>query len=103
MKFEKFAKETTIQAKIIDDQPEYAWIEAELVDENGVRCMTSQKQIQFDSTGDGYLVVNMGTSYASQKVQAYNGRALIKLMKKGKEIFISIASDNLETIIVHVN
>lgn len=98
----KFGKETTIQAKIIEDQPEYAWIEAELVDENGVRCLTSQKQIRFDSTGDGHLVVNMGTSNASQKVQAYNGRALIKLIKKGKENFVSIASDDLETIFVNV-
>ena len=98
-----FGKEASIQATIVEATPEYAWIEAELIDENGVRCLTSSKVLQFNSLGDSSLVVNMGTSVASGKVQAYNGRALIKLIKKGTRNIVSIKSEGLETAFIEIN
>ena len=87
---------------MVEDTPEYAWIEAELVDKMGIRCLLSAKVLNFDSLGDGYLVVNMGTSDASKKVQVYNGRALIRLIKKGEKNIVSVQSDGLETAFIEV-
>lgn len=95
-----FGKEAKISAKIIESTDEYAWLEAELQDETGVPCLTSAKYIYFNSIGNGYLIENMGTSTASKKVQAYNGRARIKLMKKGAKNIVSVKSDGLKTVFI---
>lgn len=98
-----FGKETKISAKIIEENDDYAWIEAELQDEYGTPCLTSTKYIYFDHVGDGKLIENMGTSTASKKVQAYNGRARIKLIKNNHKNIVSIKSDNLKTEFLEIN
>lgn len=97
-----FGKEAKIVARIIESTDDYAWIEAELQDEKGVQCLTSASYIYFDSIGDGHLVKNMGTSTASSKVQAQNGKAKIKLMKNGSKNIVSVSSDGLETKFVEL-
>lgn len=97
-----FGKEANIVTRIIESNDQYAWIEAELQDENGVQCLMSENYIYFDSVGDGHLVKNMGTSTASSKVQAQNGKAKIKLIKNGATNIVSIASDGLQTQFVEV-
>ncbi|MDL2212457.1 DUF4982 domain-containing protein [Bacteroides sp. OttesenSCG-928-E20] len=59
-------------------------ITAELLDANGIRCLDSRDYIEFDIAGNARLVDNQGTSTGSRKVQAYNGRACIKIVKKEK-------------------
>lgn len=59
-------------------------ITAELLDANGIRCLDSQEYIEFDIAGDAKMIDNQGTSTGSRKVQAYNGRACIKIAKKEK-------------------
>ncbi|NLC27223.1 MAG: DUF4982 domain-containing protein, partial [Campylobacteraceae bacterium] len=98
----KFGEEANIKLKITEETSEYAWIEAEFTDKNGVRCLTSSKVLNFNSIGDGHLVVNMGTSDASKKVQAYNGRALIKLIKAGKKNIVTASADGLETAFIEI-
>lgn len=98
----KFGEEANINLKIVEETPEFAWIEAELIDKNGVRCLTSSKVIRFNSLGDGNLVENMGTSDASKKVQAYNGRAVIKLIKKGELNIVAASADGLKTAFIEV-
>lgn len=97
-----FGEAANIVAKVIESNHEYAWIEAELQDDNGVQCLDSSNYIYFKSIGDGQLIENMGTSTGSNKVQAYNGKAKIKLIKNGATNFISISSDGLETKFVEV-
>lgn len=58
-------------------------IEAQLVDAGGVRCLDSRKVIEFQVNGDGQLIQNQGTSTGSRKVQAYNGRACIRVVASG--------------------
>ncbi len=55
---------------------------AELLDRDGVRCLDSGDYLEFEVAGNGKLVDNQGISTGSRKVQAYNGRAYIKLTKK---------------------
>jgi Beta-galactosidase/beta-glucuronidase len=54
-------------------------IQAKIVDVNNVPCLDAKNWIYFDATGDGDLIVDQGTSTGSKKIQAYNGRALIRL------------------------
>lgn len=58
-------------------------IEAQLVDARGVRCLDSRKGIEFQVNGEGQLIQNQGTSTGSRKVQAYNGRACIRVVAPG--------------------
>lgn len=58
-------------------------IEAQLVDARGVRCLDSRKVIEFQVNGEGQLIQNQGTSTGSRKVQAYNGRACIRVVAPG--------------------
>ena len=44
----------------------------------------------------------MGTSDASKKVQAYNGRALIKLIKKGDKNIVTVQSEGIETAFLEI-
>ena len=97
-----FGKEAQLKASIIENTSDYVWIEAELQDENGVVCLTSREYINFESIGDGNLVINQGTSTGSKKVQAYNGRARIKLLKNGGENRVAIKSDGLKTVFLTV-
>ncbi|MFV0346533.1 MAG: DUF4982 domain-containing protein, partial [Bacteroidales bacterium] len=97
-----FGEEAQIKARVISENAESAWIEVELQDEKGIVCLESRKYVEFASIGDGYLIVNKGTSTASKKVQVYNGRARVQLKKNGKENFISIKSEGLETVFVDV-
>jgi len=97
-----FGKEAKIEARIIESTPEYAWVEAEFQDDKGVVCLDSREYFRFESVGDGKLVVNQGTSTGSKTVQAYNGRARIKLLKNGGENIVAIQSEGLKTVFVTV-
>ena len=58
-------------------------IKVQIKDEKGIRCLDSQKEIEFQLLGEGKLIQNMGTSTGSRKIQASNGRASIKAIVKG--------------------
>jgi len=97
-----FGKEAQIKVRIIESTPEYAWIEAEFQDEKGVVCLNSREYFRFESAGDGILVVNQGTSTGSKLVQAYNGRARIKMLKNGGETIVAVKSEGLKTTFITV-
>ena len=62
-------------------------LEAQVEDENNLKCLDYADFIYFDAIGDAELIVNQGTSTGSRKIQASNGRARIKLRlpNDGKE------------------
>lgn len=62
----------------------YTMVEVQLTDAKGVPCLDAVNYIEFGLAGDGQLIENQGTSTGSRKVQAYNGRAAIRV-DKGKE------------------
>ena len=52
--------------------------------------------------GDGTLIQNQGTSTGSRKVQAYNGRARIKVnLNKGKSI-VAVKSEGIPTVFMEI-
>ncbi len=97
-----FGKEAKIKVQISDIDNDYVWVEAELRDANDVVCLDSHKYIYFESSGDGKLLKNLGTSTGASKVQAYNGRAKIKFAKNDGKSVVAIKSDGLETILLEV-
>ena len=76
------------------------WVTATLKDKNGVTCLDARNFISFEIAGDCILHANLGTSTGSKKVQAYNGRARIKVTKTGPQAVIAVKSDKLETAIL---
>ena len=69
----------------------------QLIDKNGIRCLSSKKQITFEIAGDGSLICNLGTSTGSRKVQAYNGRALIRIKRNEGNSVVAVKSEGLPT------
>ena len=74
---------------------------AELIDKDGIRCLDSRDWIEFGLVGDGHLVENQGTSTGSRKIQAYNGRAMIRVMRSGKSI-VSAVSPGIKSAFINI-
>ena len=100
---EKWGKEAQIKLSVIENTNEYTWIEAKFLDEKGVLCLDSKKFIFFDSTGDGKLIFNQGTSTGSKKVQVYNGRACIKINKNKGKTVLSAKADGINSVFVNID
>nr|WP_199156429.1 glycoside hydrolase family 2 TIM barrel-domain containing protein [Pedobacter sp. ASV2] len=95
---EKWNKPAKMELKKIAEQDDVATMEVKLYDSNGVQCLDAINWINFGLTGDGKLIDNQGTSSGSRKVQAYNGRAIIKVnLNKGKSV-VSVSSEGLATV-----
>jgi len=79
------------------------WIEAELRDNKGTLCLDARNFIEFQLVGDGKLIDNQGTSTGSRKVQAYNGRAQIKVRLNGsKNSAVAVKSEGIETKVMQL-
>ena len=75
----KWGKPAKLLVEKIAAEGDMVTVQAQIVDETNTLCLDAKDWIFFGSTGDGQLIVDQGTSTGSKKVQAYNGRALIKL------------------------
>ncbi|MGN6181350.1 MAG: glycoside hydrolase family 2 TIM barrel-domain containing protein [Mucilaginibacter sp.] len=77
-------------------------IQVKLEDTNNIQCLNAKNWIAFSLAGDGRLIDDMGTSSGSRKVQAYNGRALIRIQtNKGKSV-VGVMSPGLPTAVIHL-
>lgn len=99
----KWGEADQIEAKIIEAEKGYAWIEATLKDKNGVICLDARNYIYFDLTGDGKMIDNQGTSTGSRIVQAYNGKARIKVQLNDGKSWVSVKSKGLKTVFKKVD
>lgn len=92
---EKWAKPVKLTLKKIDEQEDVATVEVKLYDGQNVQCLDAMNWINFSLAGAGKLIDNSGTSSGSRKVQAYNGRAIIRVkLNKGKSV-IAVQSDGM--------
>ncbi|MNK54647.1 Beta-galactosidase [compost metagenome] len=95
---EKWTKPAQLELKKIDQQGDTATVEVKLLDSRNILCLDAINWISFGLTGDGKLIDNQGTSSGSRKVQAYNGRAIIKVkLNKGQSV-VSVAAEGLKTV-----
>ena len=79
-----------------------ATIEVKLVDAQGVPCLDATNWVRFGLTGDGVLLDDLGTSSGSRKVQAYNGRAIIRVRTNGLRSVASATSEGMETVFLNL-
>lgn len=75
-----------------------ATVQVKLLDDKGVLCLDATNWIRFGLAGDGKLIDNQGTSSGSRYVQAYNGRAIIRMHTNGGKSVISAKSEGLTTV-----
>ncbi len=59
-------------------------VSAELVDEQGRRCLDATDWIVFSLAGDGRLLCDQGTTLGSRRIQAANGVARIRFAAEGR-------------------
>ncbi|MGB0371553.1 MAG: glycoside hydrolase family 2 TIM barrel-domain containing protein [Opitutales bacterium] len=98
----KWGKPAKLEAKILSEDAEMAWVQVYALDANGVRCLDSKARIHFELAGDGKLIADLGTSRGSRSVQMYNGRAEISLEKRGGISFLTAKSKGLPTAYIKV-
>lgn len=80
---EAWGKPAKLQLEKTGEKNGVVTIQARLLDANNVPCLDAANWIRFNLAGDGELIDNLGTSSGASKVQAYNGRAIIKINTKG--------------------
>ncbi len=98
---EKWEKPAKLILEKVKDENEIVTLQVKLLDKNNTLCLDASNVVAFDLTGDGALIDNQGTSDGSRKVQAYNGRAIIRVRKKGKCI-VSVKVDGLTTSFIEI-
>lgn len=93
----KWDKEAACRVSLLSEEGDTVLVQVQLVDRNGVRCLDSKKQIAFEIAGDGRLICNLGTSTGSRKVQAYNGRALIRVKRNAGKSMVAVKVEGVPT------
>ena len=77
-------------------------VEAQLYDADGIRCLDACDWIEFSIAGDGELLQNQGTTDGSQRIQAANGRATIRLKSRTGTCVISAKSGTLPSAFITI-
>lgn len=93
----------TVQIKALKTDADTVTVQATLVDEKGVLCLDAADYIHFSTVGEGYLLAEQGTSDGSRTVQAYNGRAIIRLKRTGSNLVVAAKVDDLQTVILNLS
>ena len=97
---EKWGKPARLTLEKLSEQNGVATLQAALLDANGVRCLDSQNVLRFSLAGDGALLDDLGTSSGSRQVQAYNGRAIIRVKTAGGTSVAAVASEGLPSALL---
>lgn len=99
---EKWGKPASISLNAIETKGDTVLLEAKFLDAKGVPVLDSRDYLEFASAGDGYLIVNQGTSDGSSRLQAYNGRALIRFVRTGKHAVVSVKGDYIKSTLINI-
>ncbi len=95
---DKWGKPAKLLLEKISEENGIATVQVKLFDEKNVLCLDAINWIRFGLAGDGKLIDNQGTATGSRYVQAYNGRAIIRIQtNKGKSV-VSAKSEGLTTV-----
>ncbi len=99
---EKWGKETAFQVKTTPIADGIVEVDAQFVDDKGIRCLDSREFVYFNIAGDGDLIQNQGTVTGSRKVQARNGRAQIRVRTHQGTSCVAVKADNVQTSFITV-
>lgn len=98
-KWSKPADIITKTSKLSDDE---VLAEVQLTDAEGTACLDAKDYVLFELAGDGVLVQDQGTSSGSRYLQAFNGRAMIKIRKNKGSSVLAVKVKGLETAFVTI-
>jgi len=88
-------------ARVLDRQRGIATVEVLVHDEDGLLCLDASNWIRFSVAGDGRLIDNLGTSSGARLVQAYNGRALIRVNIGGNAV-VGAHAEGMRAVLVEI-
>lgn len=95
-----WGKPTKLQVEEIKREDDVITVQAKVLDKDGILCLDAKNWIYFDATGDGELIIDQGTSIGARKVQAYNGRALVRLrLSTGKAVVSGRMDESKSTLL----
>jgi beta-galactosidase len=97
---QKWGKPTRLTLQKISEANGLTTVEAKLYDAQGVQCLDAVNWVDFSLAGAGKLLDDLGTSTGSRKVQAYNGRAIIRLQAQPGKTAVAVQSPGLETVLL---
>lgn len=95
---EKWGKPAKLILEKTGEENGIATMQVTMLDDKGVPCLDAVSFIRFGLAGDGKLIDNQGTSSGSRYVQAYNGRAIIRVQTNKGHSVISAKCDGLVTV-----
>jgi beta-galactosidase len=98
----QWGKPARFELREIDRKGDAITVQAHLFDANGVPCLDAHNMVRFSLAGPGELVDNLGTSTGSRAVEMYNGRAIIRVNRKGGESTIAVASKELPAAFLRI-
>ncbi len=87
----------------IDEEDDCVTVQVKILDSANVLCLDAVNWIHFSLAGDGDLMDNLGTSSGARKVQAYNGRAKIRVRRNGGKNIICVKSPSLPTVFLSLD
>lgn len=96
---ERWGKPARVTLDVLEQGADTLLLQAQLLDADGVRCLNARDYIHFSVAGEGELLVDLGTSDGSRRVQAYNGRALVRLVRTGNDVVVTAKADGLNTAV----
>lgn len=99
---EKWGKPAQMKLEKVDQKNDTVTIQVQLYDAKGARCLDVRNYFEFGLTGDGKLLDNLGTSTGARKVQAYNGRAMIRIKTNNGKNIASVKSEGLQTVFLEL-
>lgn len=97
---EKWTKPTRLTLTKIAEANGLLTVEARLLDAQGVPCLDAASWLTFSLAGAGRLLDDLGTSSGARKVQAYNGRAIIRLAAQARQTTVAVQSPGLPTALL---
>ena len=84
----------------IGEQDGAVTLQAQVLDAAGRRCLDATTRLRFGLTGPGELLDDLGTASGSRVVQAYNGRAIIRLRPGTGPNAASVQAEGLPAVLL---
>lgn len=94
---EKWGPPARLQLEKVGETPDTVTVRVTILDAKNIPCLDAADWVRFGLAGDGNLIDDLGTSTGSRYVQAYNGRALIRIRTGGGHSVVSSAVKGMPT------
>ncbi|WP_345256548.1 glycoside hydrolase family 2 TIM barrel-domain containing protein [Flaviaesturariibacter amylovorans] len=98
----KWGKPARVVLERVSESDSIVTIQARVLDDKGVLCLDAAQFIRFGLAGDGRLLDNLGTPSGSRAVQLSNGRALIRIDRRGGRSVASAQVATLPTVFLNL-